>query len=137
MNAWLGAFALTQLVEAPIYAHALRWAPSWPARVGLACLPSALTHPLLWLAFPELRALLPYAASVVVLEALVVGLEAGVLFALLRHLGRAAMDGGAEGASGGRPRTSALAGSALRLSLLANTASVGASLVTRALFGWP
>lgn len=40
---WLGAFALTQAIEAPIYA---RW--SVAGRWRAALLPSAITHPLLW-----------------------------------------------------------------------------------------
>lgn len=42
---WLGAFALTQAIEAPIYAR-FCVAGRWKA----ALLPSAVTHPLLWFA---------------------------------------------------------------------------------------
>lgn len=46
---WLGAFALTQAIEAPIYA---RWCLG--GRWKAALLPSAVTHPLLWFALTPL-----------------------------------------------------------------------------------
>ena len=46
---WLRAFALTQLVEGPIYARTAKisW---WKALV-----PSAVTHPFVWFVFPLLQ----------------------------------------------------------------------------------
>lgn len=55
---WPGAFALTQLVEVPVYVATLA-APAGPLRdralAGFAT--SAITHPLLWLALPATAAL--------------------------------------------------------------------------------
>jgi len=48
MIRWLGAFAITQLVEVPIYARALK------GHLGVAFAASALTHPVVWFAFPIL-----------------------------------------------------------------------------------
>lgn len=47
MKDWLVAFALTQLLEMPIYFKASR---SW--RIGFFA--SAMTHPLVWFVFPLL-----------------------------------------------------------------------------------
>lgn len=44
---WLAAFALTQVVEAPIYVLSLR-DYSWPKRIALSLVPSLLTHPIVW-----------------------------------------------------------------------------------------
>lgn len=46
---WLGAFAVTQLIEAPIY----QWR-CVPGRWRAALAPSALTHPVLWFALTPL-----------------------------------------------------------------------------------
>jgi len=120
--AWLGAFVLTQLVEAPLYAWGLRrWStsPTW-ARVVLAVLPSALTHPLLWLAFPPLRERLSYAAAVGVGETLVVVVEALAIAPFL------------DAAPAGRRFPLAFGAAAA-----ANTLSVAVGLGSRALFDWP
>jgi hypothetical protein len=70
---WLGAFALTQVVEAPIYRRA---GASWRT----ALLASTLTHPVLWLGFPFLSRLgLGYWGTVVLAEALVTAFEAAWL----------------------------------------------------------
>ncbi|MCU0674066.1 MAG: hypothetical protein MUE69_14880 [Myxococcota bacterium] len=120
--AWLGAFVLTQLVEAPLYAWCLRrWStsPTWE-RVAVAFLPSALTHPLLWLGFPTLREHLSYVAAVGVAEALVVVVEAVVIARFLDAApvpGRVALAFGAAG--------------------VVNALSVAAGLASRALFDWP
>lgn len=54
MKDWLLAFALTQLIEAPLYTLALRrrGGRSWAAAMGIAFGASALTHPFVWFAFP-------------------------------------------------------------------------------------
>ncbi len=44
---WLKAFLLTQLFEMPIYAIAAR-ARSWPKRLLIAFVASAITHPVVW-----------------------------------------------------------------------------------------
>jgi hypothetical protein len=75
VTAWLGAFALTQLVEVPIY---LRVFPGRP----LVCIgASLLTHPIVFFVFP---ALWPgsYWAQVAAAEAFAVGAEAAYLSAL-------------------------------------------------------
>lgn len=62
---WLRAFAFTQIVEAPLYRHAL--GVSW----AKALAPSAITHPLVWFFFPHLlryRLHLSYTTYVVVVE---------------------------------------------------------------------
>jgi hypothetical protein len=47
VKAWLLAFAVTQLVEVPIYLHATQ--RKWVAAFGA----SALTHPLIWFVLPR------------------------------------------------------------------------------------
>ena len=123
MIEWLWAFLFTQAVEVPLYTLALR-PPAWlRARIGtpaaapplltalaLAFAASLITHPFVWFAFPLLPA--PYEVQVVCAEAFAVLVEAGWLRAFgLRH--------------------------ALVWSLLANGASLGLGLLSRALFGVP
>lgn len=117
--AWLGAFLLTQLVEAPVYAWRLQREPTIPSstRWLVALLPSALTHPLLWLTFPFLNARLPYAFAVALAELVVGAIEAAVMVRFL------------EGPHRGRD--------AVAVSVLANTLSVAVGLASRAAFGWP
>lgn len=123
--AWLGAFVLTQLVEAPLYVWCLRrWSTSPTSeRVVLALLPSALTHPLLWLAFPTLREHLSYVAAIGVAETLVVVVEA---LAIARFL---------DAVPTGRraPRVALAFGAAA----VANALSVAVGFASRALFDWP
>lgn len=115
VRSWLDAFALTQLIEAPIYVTALRAgappARGWAAALALALGPSALTHPIVWFVFPRLLPE-PYWAMLACAEVFAVAAEAGYL----RLLGLR------------RP---------LELSLIANAASFGVGLVCRALLGWP
>jgi hypothetical protein len=127
--AWLGAFVLTQLVEAPLYAWCLRrWSTLRTSeRVVLALLPSALTHPLLWLAFPPLREHLSYVAAVGVAEALVVGVEALAIAPFLD----AAPAGRRAGRRAGRVAL------AFAVAAVANALSVAVGLASRALFDWP
>ena len=55
MTGWLLAFALTQLIEAPIYTWALRRAERpWLSAILIALGASAITHPFVWFAFPAL-----------------------------------------------------------------------------------
>ncbi len=53
MLAWLRAFALTQVMEMPVYALAQRGRP-WPRRLVVGFLASAITHPFVWFLFPAL-----------------------------------------------------------------------------------
>lgn len=54
LRAWLVAFALTQLIEMPVYRVG---AKSW--RIGFFA--SALTHPVVWFVFPQLMSVgMPY-----------------------------------------------------------------------------
>lgn len=68
---WLPAFVLTQMIEVPIY--------RWGARAtwATALLASALTHPLVWFAFPALfEGALGYVPMVVLAEVFAVVVEA-------------------------------------------------------------
>jgi hypothetical protein len=58
LRGWPFAFALTEIVEMPIWIWALsRFAGSMsvPRRVELAFLASMLTHPWVWFVFPQLH----------------------------------------------------------------------------------
>ena len=133
--AWLWAFLFTQAVEVPIYAYAL-WhfgrvrpggqpLPTW-ARAALGFGASAITHPVVWFWFPRAPGgavllawlFLPHAAPrgylpmVLEAEAFAVIVEAMYMDAVgLRW--------------------------ALPWSLVANGASAGIGLLSRAVFGWP
>ncbi|MCA9544056.1 MAG: hypothetical protein KC613_06680 [Myxococcales bacterium] len=105
---WLAAFAVTQAVEAPIYAQALthrrrRWA--WALAL------SAVTHPVVFFVFPRFW---PggWLHRTVAAEAFAVAMEAVGLTLL------------------GVPRS-------LVWALLANGASVAVGLTARHLWGWP
>ena len=76
MQAWLGAFLFTQLVEVPIYALALRG--RWAVRVGVAFAASLITHPFVWFGFPYVgRALHSgYWVTVAVAELFAITVEA-------------------------------------------------------------
>ncbi len=106
---WLSAYGFTQIVEFPVYERALRPRPR-AERFWLALAPSALTHPFVWFAFPQLP--VPYLAMVVLAEAFAFGVEWAVLAAL------------------GVPR-------AWLWSLAANALSLGLALISRAVFAWP
>jgi hypothetical protein len=52
---WLQAFALTQLLEVPVFLLGMRSAPlSAPLRLAVALGASALTHPVVWFVLPPL-----------------------------------------------------------------------------------
>lgn len=134
---WLGAFALTQLVELPLYAHALRDAVPSRARWAWAALPSALTHPLLWWVFPIVAGQVGYVGAVVSLELAVVVVEAVVLRTLVAGARTTAET---RAASHATEPTSFLAGSRYGpwvVAAVANGASVAAGALSRALFAWP
>jgi hypothetical protein len=108
VGAWFSAFALTQLVECPIYVRALRGHERpWLWAFGA----SALSHPLIFLVLPSLWSG-DWLSYVVMAEGIAVAIET----LWLSWLGVA------------RP---------LRWALAANFASLGISLATRALFDWP
>lgn len=84
---WLVAFLFTQAIELPVWLWALRRAPRrtgpreaarpGPAGAVLIALgASALTHPVVWFVFPELRPWIGYWPMVALAEAFAVGVEA-------------------------------------------------------------
>ena len=111
--AWLGAFAFTEIVEAPIYRRLL--GVSWLSSLGA----SAITHPFVWFVFPRLRA--RWLPTTVGSELFAWLVEGAWFFLLSRRAGAA-------GTTVAR---------ALLVSLLANAASEGLGLSSRAWFGWP
>lgn len=50
---WLRAFALTQVMEMPVYALAQKGRPWW-RRLLVGFMASAITHPFVWFLFPAL-----------------------------------------------------------------------------------
>lgn len=111
--AWLGAFAFTEIVEAPIYRRLL--GVSWLASLGA----SAITHPFVWFVFPLVRT--RWLVTTIGSE-LFAWLVEGVWFFILSR----------------RPGKGRLTlARALFVSLLANAASEGLGLASRAWFGWP
>lgn len=106
---WLVAFVFTQVVEAPIYAKLGRL--GWRR----ALLPSALSHPVLWFVIMSPRLELGYTSALV----------GGELFAWLSE---AALLRWGFGVAPTR---------ALLLSALANAASLGLGLLSRAWLGIP
>jgi len=117
VTAWLGAFVFTQVVEGPIYVRAQRGQKrSLGAKVILALVASAITHPIVWFVIPAVwmhaRQLGGYWAMVAIAEAFAVGVEAAYFWALGLK----------------RPWLWALG---------ANVASAGLGFLSRAAFGWP
>jgi hypothetical protein len=107
---WLGAFLMTQGIEAPLY---MRFGG---LRFGPALLPSLLTHPVVWFAFFHPAVPLSWFEKLVAAETFACLAEAVVLRLLCPK----------------RPL-----GHALLLSLLVNGASLGAGLLSTRLFGFP
>ena len=104
VTAWLRAFVLTQVVEAPIYRR-FGPVPWWAALV-----PSAITHPFVWFAFPRLsEAGMSYVGMATCAEIFAWSVEAAFLVFVARLA----------------PRRAAL------VSLFANGASVIVGLVLR------
>ena len=106
---WLAAFFVTQAVEVPIYAHALRHRGG--SRFALASLASLVTHPIVFFVSP---AWIPssYVAGDIVAEAFAVAAEAVYFRAL--------------GVS--KP---------VSVAVVANLTSTALGLALRALFNWP
>lgn len=111
---WLSAFALTQLVETPVYAYALARARSRSLVVctGYGFLASAITHPVVWWVIPAIVPLSRYELFFAVAEGFALVTEA----LLMRALGLRR---------------------ALLWSLLANSLSVVVGSLLRAWVGWP
>jgi hypothetical protein len=114
---WLAAFALTQIVEVPIYLRALARSPethalSWRVRLAVAFGASVLTHPFVWFVFPRLHLGLTYVERSIAAEVFAWGFE--MLWLQLFGVKRAWL-----------------------WSLAANSASVAVFLSIRALCGWP
>ena len=108
MAAWLRAFALTQLIEVPVYVLACSRAALWRrALIGFGA--SAITHPFVWFVFPLLYAF-AYWPVVVAAETFAVAVEA----LYLRRFG---------------------VRNALLWSLLANSLSAGTGFIAHA-SGW-
>jgi hypothetical protein len=92
---WIEAFLFTQIAELPVWLAAHRLGPrldgaperpSLRRAVLLAVLASALTHPVVWFVFPELRRWLAYWPMVACAELFAVGVEAGLARASgIRH----------------------------------------------------
>jgi hypothetical protein len=121
--AWLSAFFFTQAVEIPIYVSMIRRegrAGSSPGerrlavQIALAFGASAITHPVVWFLIPQI-AYRSYWEMVARAELFAVVVEGGYLYAL--HLA-------------GLRR-------AFGWSFVANAASLGLGLVSRAIVGWP
>lgn len=112
MQAWLGAFLFTQLVEVPIYAFAL--SGKMRVRLAIAFSASLITHPFVWFGFPYVgRALASgYWVTVGVAELFAITVEA-----LLLHLL-------------GLKR-------AWLWAIVANVTSASLGLLSRYAFGWP
>jgi hypothetical protein len=109
-TAWLSAFAVTQLVEVPIYRRG--YGAPWSAAFGA----SAVTHPVVWFViFGALghRIEMPYTTRVAIAELFAWGAEALFLVGVV-----------------GRPNAVAWA-------FVANAASVAIGFILRALFGFP
>lgn len=75
MTRWLAAFALTQIVEVPIYLFAFRRGERrFARRFAIAFTASTITHPFVWFVFPRLVS--PYLVMLVCAEAFAVIAEA-------------------------------------------------------------
>ncbi len=114
---WLAAFAVTQIVEVPIYLRALARSPETRGaprsiRFAIAFGASLLTHPFVWFVFPRLHLGLTYVERSLLSEVFAWGFET----LWLRFFG---------------------VERAWLWSLAANSASVAVGLSLRALSGWP
>jgi len=108
MLQWLSAFLVTQMVECPLYAYALK---QRSRRWVLAASLSAITHPVVFWIFPRFD-WGGYWQMVSLAECFAVSVEAACLSCLgVRH--------------------------SILWSVCANALSVGIGLALRALYGWP
>ena len=106
---WALSFALTLIVEVPLFAALGRGLPAWRAAV-VGAVGSCVTHPLLWFVWP--RIVSDYTAFLVTGEVLVTLIEALIVVIALPDAGLRR---------------------ALVMSCVANAASLGLGLVLRAL----
>jgi hypothetical protein len=81
---WWSAFLLTLVLEIPVYVLLTRGrVPAWrSAAAGVVC--SAVTHPLLWFAWP--RTAMSYAAYLVTGELLVIAAETAIFWVVAHPL---------------------------------------------------
>jgi hypothetical protein len=123
IEAWLSAFAFTQIVEVPIYVAAIRRAlrgddlprlRGVPAQLAVAFGASLVTHPIVWFLIPRLR-YDAYWVMVARAETFAVVVEGFYFYALYVFDLRRAM----------------------LWSLAANATSASLGLLSRWLFGWP
>jgi hypothetical protein len=81
---WFAAFAWTLAIELPVYTIVLhRHAGSWQRLCGSVLAVNAISHPVLWFAFPELS---PYWLYVLAGETCVIAIEALILAAVIRNV---------------------------------------------------
>ena len=109
--AWLSAFLITQIVEMPVYAYALRTRP-WPKRLAIGFGASAITHPIVFFTAPWLIESMGYGGYVAIAEGFAIAAEA--FYLRLWKLPNA-----------------------LLWSLGANAASWGTGRLLRLVFSWP
>lgn len=84
LKAWARAFALTQVIEVPIYT-AIAWKKApLPRLIAAAFACTAVTHPLLWFVWPHV--VTDYTAFVVSGELLIAVGESLLFFALIPRL---------------------------------------------------
>ena len=76
MLSWLWAFALTQLIEVPIYVLAMRKHLPLARCLAVAFGASALPHPIVWFVIPRIWSLPTYWGMVVFAEVFAVVAEA-------------------------------------------------------------
>jgi hypothetical protein len=80
---WFAAFAWTIALEQPIYTLALRrHVRRWWTPCAIALAVNAITHPLLWFAFPRFA---PYWQYVVAGELCVIAVEAVIVALVIRR----------------------------------------------------
>jgi hypothetical protein len=81
---WFAAFVWTLAIELPVYTIVLhRHARSWQRLCGLVLAVNAISHPVLWFAFPKLS---PYWLYVLAGEACVIVIEALILASMIRNV---------------------------------------------------
>jgi len=80
VGAWFMAFISTILIEGPIYALFARGIWRVPKALAMSVILQLTTHPLLWLIFYDIQALIPdYVLAVLIAELGVVSIEAALL----------------------------------------------------------
>jgi hypothetical protein len=133
LSRWAFAFVFTQVVEVPIYSHALaRSAHQAPLRrICIAFGASTWTHPIVWFLLPQLWAL---AFTPVVFVRGVTSLDAGFAIRAVAYL--SFVEGFAIAGEAAYLKAFGLP-SALRWSFLANATSSLIGIASTWLTGWP